>query len=91
MSYIYCVNSTINNLQLRDEHNNTEKSEELKYYEEKLELFKNTYLNMMSIKLSLRKISSIGGNMQELYEILQEIKTLTVRLVRRISLETQRQ
>ena len=29
--------------------------------------------------------------MQELYEILQEIKTLTVRLVRRISLETQRQ
>lgn len=54
-TYMNCVNSTINNLQLRDEHNNTEKSEELKYYEEKLELFKNTYLNMMSIKLSLRK------------------------------------
>ncbi|HDJ3809308.1 TPA: hypothetical protein PQD08_002291, partial [Staphylococcus aureus] len=39
-TYMNCVITIINNLQLRDECNNTGKSKELKYYEEKLELFK---------------------------------------------------
>ncbi|AAW54904.1 hypothetical protein ACYJ80_11925 [Staphylococcus capitis] len=55
-TYMNCVNSTINNLQLRDEHNNTEKSEELKYYEEKLELFKKYLPQYDEYKTQLEEV-----------------------------------